>query len=166
MSVLEIKSPVIHDVEYSTSVSVFLAGAIDMGNAEEWQKEVVDHFSSSNDSITFYNPRRDDWDSSWKQHPDDPKFFEQVSWELNYIMKSDIVFMAFTKNSKAPISLLEFGLVAGMGKTVVLYCHPEFYRYGNVAITADAFGIDVYSDLETAINELTVKTKNLMGKYE
>jgi len=155
MSVLEIKSPVIHDVDYRTSVSVFLAGAIDMGNAEEWQKEVVDHFSSSNDNITFYNPRRDDWDSSWKQDLNNPNFYEQVTWELDYLDICDYIFMYFDPNTKSPISLLELGLHAcGGSKSIIVCCPQGFWRKGNVDIVCQRYSIPVFENLDTAIIEL------------
>jgi hypothetical protein len=43
--------------------SVFLAGSIEMGKAEDWQKKlegICDDFG-----YDVLNPRRDDWDSSW-----------------------------------------------------------------------------------------------------
>lgn len=41
---------------------IFLAGSIEMGKAENWQKRIVDELSDK--GYTFFNPRRDDWDSS------------------------------------------------------------------------------------------------------
>lgn len=45
--------------------SVFLAGSIEMGKAENWQIH-VENLLEYTDCVIF-NPRRDDWDSSWVQ---------------------------------------------------------------------------------------------------
>lgn len=58
--------------------SVFLAGSIEMGLAENWQEQIEKAFDESED-IYLLNPRRDDWDSSWKQSIEDEQFNEQVN---------------------------------------------------------------------------------------
>ena len=63
---IEIKAPI------RTMKTVFLAGSIDMGSAVNWQKQVVDALKEEN--VVVYNPRRDDWDSSWVQSIDNPWF--------------------------------------------------------------------------------------------
>ena len=65
--------------------SVFLAGSIEMGKAENWQDKVERLLA--NEDIIIYNPRRDDWNSSWVQSKDNPQFREQVEWELDYAEK-------------------------------------------------------------------------------
>src|SRR5690348_17556751 len=70
---------------------VFLAGSIEMGLAELWQERVVR--ALSREGVIVLNPRRDDWDDSWDQAADDPRFFEQVSWELDMLEAADIVGM-------------------------------------------------------------------------
>jgi len=39
---------------------IFLAGSIEMGKAEDWQKKVESLLK--NENIVIFNPRRDDWD--------------------------------------------------------------------------------------------------------
>lgn len=51
---------------------VFLAGSIEMGEAEDWQAQVVKELSD----YTILNPRRGDWDSSWEQSINNPHFKE------------------------------------------------------------------------------------------
>jgi hypothetical protein len=63
---------------------IFLAGSIEMGQAEQWQQRIVDALSGAGD-LVILNPRRDDWDDSWQQRADDPQFSEQVSWELDML---------------------------------------------------------------------------------
>jgi hypothetical protein len=121
---------------------VFLAGSIEMGSAEPWQEQVVKRF---NKNVVFYNPRRDDWDSSWIHNS--PEFNEQVNWELDFLQESDIILMYFDPNTKSPISLLELGLFVRQGKLIVC-CPDGFWRQGNVRIVCERFGIPFFTDKE------------------
>jgi len=134
---------------------IFLAGSIEMGAAEEWQKEVVKAFSSYEDVI-IYNPRRHDWDTSWKQEMGDNQFTKQVEWELKHLDDADVILMYFDPATKSPISLLELGLYANKRKLVVV-CPEGFYRKGNVDITCRKYGITVYTTLDIAIQNLKIK---------
>lgn len=136
------------------SISVFLAGSIDQGKAVNWQDWVIKKLSGY--PITFLNPRRPDWDSSWEQKIENPQFFEQVTWELDALEKADIVILYLDPKSKAPISLLELGLFARSGKMVV--CCPEgFWRKGNVDIICKRFNILQKENLEDVIQEIIQK---------
>lgn len=133
--------------------SVFLAGSIEMGNAEDWQSEVIAKFP---DGVTFLNPRRDDWDSSWEQTIENPNFREQVEWELENLDLADVIFLYYAPATKSPISLLELGLFADSGKMIV--CCPEgFWRKGNVDIVCKRHGIIVHEYLDTAIADLKTR---------
>jgi hypothetical protein len=133
--------------------SVFLAGSIEMGTAVNWQRKVVSELSSK--EVVIYNPRRDDWDSSWKQELNNPQFYEQVTWELDYLDICDYIFMYFDPNTKSPISLLELGLHAcGGSKTIIVCCPQGFWRKGNVDIVCQRYSIPVFENLDTAIIEL------------
>jgi hypothetical protein len=90
---------------------VFLAGSIEMGQAEQWQQRIVAALSEAGD-LVILNPRRDDWDDSWEQRADDPQFSEQVSWELDMLDAADVVIMYLAPGTKSPVSLLELGLCA------------------------------------------------------
>lgn len=125
--------------------SVFEAGAIDMGKADDWQKELADHLKDV--PCIILNPRRNDWDSSWKQEIENDQFREQVEWELDGMEQATVVAMALTKDSKAPISLLELGLHASDGKMIV-FCPDGFYRKGNVDIVCKRYGVPVFEDFE------------------
>jgi len=139
--------------------SVFLAGAIDMGSAEDWQKEITEALSDV--GCVILNPRRDDWDSSWKQEIENDQFREQVEWELDGMEQATVVAMALTKDSKAPISLLELGLHASGGKMLV-FCPEGFYRKGNVDIVCKRYGIPVLEDFE----EFTKKVRERITASE
>jgi len=134
--------------------SVFLAGSIEMGAAEDWQKTVPQHFKYKNTvDVVFYNPRRDDWDSSWTQEYTNPQFFQQVTWELDALHSCDVVFMYLSPNTKSPISLLELGLFAEKEKMIVV-CPKEFWRRGNVEIVCEYYDVPLYDDLTAGIGAL------------
>ena len=142
-------------VEYpntETKTMAFLAGSIEMGAAVDWQKEVIEKVKDLN--VTILNPRRLDWDPTWKQGPNEQPFRDQVIWELLSIAKSDLVFFYFDPNTKSPISLLELGLCVGGGKKVIVCCPPTFYRYGNVKITCELTEVTVFDTLDEAVAEL------------
>lgn len=130
--------------------SIFLAGSIEGDTAEKWQDEVVKTLSSfhSHDykNYTILNPRRDSWDSSWKQSIDNPQFNEQVSWELTALDLAETIFMYFDPNTKSPISLLELGLYANSGKLMVC-CPDGFWRKGNVEIVCKRYDIPLFAYL-------------------
>ena len=117
---------------------VFLAGSIEMGKAEEWQQKVIEAVSEFN--VVIFNPRRDNWDSSWEQKIENPKFKEQVDWELEHLEDSDMIIMYLAPGTMSPISLLEFGLYARSGKMIV-YCPDGFWRKGNVDVVCERYDI-------------------------
>jgi len=146
----------------SNSVKIFLAGTIDMGDSEDWQKEITEFLeecSSEQVKITIYNPRREDWDPSWTQSIENTQFYDQVSWELDHIEKSDAVLIYFAEDSKSPITLLELGKVLESDKTVIVYCPKKFYRKGNVDIVC------YRNDIPVAENKDELKTlfKHILG---
>lgn len=137
-------------------VSIFLAGSIEMGKAEDWQvlleKELADFM------VTVFNPRRDDWDSSWEQKESNDQFNYQVNWELNRLTESSIVFLYLSPGTQSPISLLELGAFAGRSNMIVC-CPTGFWRKGNVDIFCTRAGIPVYENLEDSIGALKTKIR-------
>ncbi|MDH4127333.1 MAG: nucleoside 2-deoxyribosyltransferase domain-containing protein [Spirochaetota bacterium] len=133
------------------SRSIFLAGSIEMGKAENWQ-EKVERLLKDTD-WTILNPRRDDWDTSWKQTKDNKQFREQVEWELEAQEGCDKILMYFDPNTKATISLLELGLFAGTGKMIVV-CPEGFYRKGNVDITCERYKVEQADTIEEALQRI------------
>lgn len=133
-------------------IRVFLAGSIEMGAAEEWQERVVNAMSGVSNLVVL-NPRRDDWDNSWEQRADDPRFSEQVSWELDMLDAADIVVMYLAPHTKSPISLLELGLCARSGKVKVC-CPKGFWRRGNVEVVCQRNQIPLFETLDDLIADL------------
>lgn len=134
------------------TISVFLAGSIEMGVASNWQAKVIKELKDTH--IIVYNPRRDDWDNSWG--PMSKELKDQINWELDNLEKADYIFMYLDPKTKSPISLLEFGMYAKSGKLIVV-CDPNFYRYTNVMITAEKYTIPVFRTISNGLEFLKYK---------
>lgn len=148
MKAIEIQSP--NKLEFPDGyISFFLAGSIEMGKAEDWQKKIQTELAD--EEIVFFNPRRTDWDSSWEQSIDNPQFKEQVEWELSGLRNASVIIMYFDPATKSPISLLELGLHAEHEQIIV--CCPEgFWRKGNVDIICEQYDIPMYDSLDKMID--------------
>lgn len=131
--------PVTHD-----RPRVFLGGSIDMGNAPDWQKGMIEALAA--DDVVILNPRRPDWNPKWRPEADEPEFRRQVEWELGALESADVIVLYFSPGSQSPISLLEMGLHARGGKLIVL-CPPGYWRKGNVDITGARYGVEQVSSL-------------------
>lgn len=133
--------------------TVFLAGSIEMGMAENWQDKAARLLEGT--SWTILNPRRDDWDDTWEQKIEHPAFNEQVIWELQGLETCEYAIVYFDPNTKAPITLLELGLLSQIDPEKVLVVCPEgFYRKGNVDIVCDRYKMCQYPSLEKACEKL------------
>lgn len=132
--------------------AIFLAGTIEMGQSEDWQTRLIDTFADTD--AVFYNPRRDDWDSSWG--PDSPELVAQIEWELKHLNAARFVLMYLDPNTMSPVSLLELGILLKTRSPAnfVLCCPVGFWRRANVEVTARWYGIPVFNYLDTAILEL------------
>ena len=103
-------------------MSVFLAGTIDDGAAEDWQSTVAGMLDGRETGYILFNPRQEDW------HPErEGEMDYQVNWELEHMEKADFILMNFIPGSSSPITLLELGLYARSGKLLVI-CTPGYYR--------------------------------------
>jgi len=150
---IEIKPP--NEFTHVEGKKVFIAGAIDMGSAEDWQHKLATELKNTN--LVLLNPRRTDWDSTWEQSIDNPKFAEQVNWELNGLETSDFVVFYFSPTSKSPITMLELGLMIERKPLRILVCCPEgFYRKGNIDIVCSRYGIPMVNSLDELISELRI----------
>jgi hypothetical protein len=134
-------------------VVVFLAGSIEMGAAKEWQQLAIELFNSmipeeKRADYLLLNPRRPDWDSSWKQEIDNPHFYEQVKWELKGLQQADHILVYFDPATKSPVSLLELG---AFHKKAIVICPQGFWRKGNVDIFCSVFNVKQAPDLKSAV---------------
>lgn len=128
---------------------LFLAGSIEQNKATNWQAEIINGINHQ--YINILNPRRLDWDSTWKEEITNPNFNEQVNWELQGLERADLIAMYFDPTTKSPISLLELGLFAKSNKMVVC-CPNGFWKKGNVDIVCNNFQIPLKNDLTELIN--------------
>jgi hypothetical protein len=139
------------------NASVFLAGSIEMGKARLWQDEMTKALADL--PVTVINPRREDWNSEWKQTEDFGPFKEQVDWEMDYLNDVDVIALYFQPGTMSPISLLELGLHAASGKVIV--CCPEgFWRKGNVDIVCHRYNLERVASQE----ELITATRQRLEK--
>ena len=84
---------------------------------------------------------------------DDPRFVEQVEWELAAQERAAVIAMYFAPSTQAPISLLELGLAARSGKLLVC-CPDGYWRKGNVDLVCRRYGVPILQDLTTLIAEV------------
>lgn len=149
--------------------SVFLAGSIEQDKVSKWQDRVWQALKDI-PSLGVLNPRRDNWDASWKQEIDDKNFNEQVTWELLGLENVDMVAMYFDPSTKSPITLCELGLLSNrftvFTPRTVVCCPKGFYRKGNVDIVCKRYGHKMVETLEDLIEEIKTEFKYLheLGK--
>ena len=136
--------------------AIFLSGSIEKlsPGAVSWQErltKLLEHHP-----VTIINPHRPDWDSSWKEDISDPRFTEQVEWELNMQETADVVAVYFAPGTQAPVTLLEFGLAAKYGKAVVA-CPKGFWKRGNVEIVSKKYGVEMMDNVDELAQALIRK---------
>lgn len=153
MKVIESPNPI-----DTIGTSLFLAGSIEMGAAENWQDKMIAELAECEGTIL--NPRRKAWDLNWSQSPDNPHFKEQVLWELRAMEKADIIVYWFDPNTKAPITLLELGLYARSKKSILVGCPSEFWRSGNVAIVCEFYNLNGLSSFQALAATLKFALKH------
>jgi hypothetical protein len=137
-----LKPPAKLDVK-ADELAIFLAGSIEMGKAEDWQSALTTALASR-DGVVL-NPRRDAWDSTWTQSITDPRFREQVTWELDALDLAEVIAMWFAPDTKAPITLLELGLHVRSAR-IVVGCPDGYWRKGNIEVVCQRFGATLCGD--------------------
>ena len=140
----------VEPIELDGVYSVFLAGAIDMGSAVDWQSYVIEKLTGLND-LVIVNPRRPNFT------PD--TLDEQILWELDALEEVDEIFMWFPKDAKAPISFLETGLYLASGK-MRIGAERGFYRRRNLELTGEAYGEPIDDSLEGMVEDLIYYMEN------
>ncbi|HET9620491.1 MAG TPA: nucleoside 2-deoxyribosyltransferase domain-containing protein [Kofleriaceae bacterium] len=136
---------------------VFLAGSIEMGRAAAWQEALISHLAAHvRTDLVALNPRRDAWDASWRQSIDEPKFRDQVEWELDGLERADVIALWLAPDTRSPVSLLELGLHARGGKLVV-GCPDGFWRKGNVEVVCARFAVPLATDWDAFVAEVSAR---------
>jgi len=133
--------------------TVFLAGSIEMGAAVNWQDRLTAILTAAFPTtdrlnLAILNPRREDWDSSWEQSIANPRFREQVEWELDGLEGASRVPMYFDPATKSPITLLELGLCSFYTGKLLVCCPPGYWRRGNVEVVCARYEIPLYESFE------------------
>jgi len=135
---------------------IFLAGSIEMGMADDWQKRFAEQLKDKN--VLLLDPRRDDWNSAWNQSMDNAFFKEQVAWEQKGMERANLVALYFDPHTESPISLLELGEYAKSGKLIVC-CPAGFWKKGNVDFICEYNGIPKVETFEELIAAVKRKMK-------
>lgn len=121
--------------------SIFLAGSTTYQAGEpDWREALSESLQDL--PVTIFNPCRADWDSSWREEPSFEPYRHQIEWEFEMQQKADILVVYFHPATKAPCSLLEFGLWARENKAIVV-CPREFWKSGHVEMACLKFGVDM-----------------------
>ncbi len=146
--------------------TIFLSGSIEQDKADRWQDRFVNAFEKFKTDVILLNPRRDNWDATITQSKDDPKFKEQVMWELKGLTTADFVVFYFDPNTMSPITLLELGLYLGRSESedyadkMFVCCPKGYWRRGNIEVVCEAGGITLYETLEEMIEAIQYRMKD------
>ena len=132
-------------------INIFLGGSIEMGNAIEWQKDVIKSLSDL--PVQFLNPRRDDWDKSWTQSIENTEFKKQVQWELNCLELSDIIIFYIDPNTKSAVTLIELGIHSKSNKAIV-FCPDGFWKKGNIDVLCEFYDIKQVDSFNELMDEV------------
>ena len=165
---MSIKIVTPNDSDVNSDISVFLAGSIEMGKARFWQEILVSKFVEMYSNryscvdLVFYNPYLKNWDNTINNTIQDERFNHQVSWEWKCLLKSDLVVFNFESETKSPISLLELGAMATLGKKIVICCPKEFWKYGNVEFISNYYNIPLVFDLDDVPDIIQVQLNKLL----
>ncbi len=143
----------------TNNTSVFLGGSIEMDKAELWQEQFIKEFvplyeaSNLGRCIDILNPRRANWDINIKQSIEDPAFYQQVRWELDYLEDATARVFYFAPNTLSPISLLEFGKFFTYPNTF-LCVNPDYQRAGNLEVFAHKYKIKIHRNFDEIIHKI------------
>lgn len=137
---------------------LIMAGSIDQGGAFDWQAKLAIALDDVDGDALI--PRRDAWDATWRQRIDEPRFREQVEWELDGLAHARVVAMYFAPSSQAPITLLELGLVAARAPSKLVVCCPDgYWRKGNVEIVCARFGATITHEWDAFVTTLRERVR-------
>lgn len=127
-------------------MSIFLAGTIDNGLSDNWQKELTQLLMPYD--INILNPRRD----NWNQDATVEELREQINWEMDALNHAMMIIMYLAPNSKSPISLLELGLHTD--NAIVVCCPDGFWRKTNVEVVCERYDIPIIHNKDEFFNKI------------
>ncbi|PNY26091.1 Uncharacterized protein TCAP_03973 [Tolypocladium capitatum] len=118
---------------------IFLGGTTSATPSGDWRQRLAASLAAH--PVALLNPRRADWDATWREDLSDPRWAEQVAWELDMQERADVLVFLLHAVSDAPVSLLELGLcVNDPGKRVVVCALDGYPRRGNVEAVCRRYG--------------------------
>jgi hypothetical protein len=140
-------------------MSIFLAGTIDMGDAPEWQRDIVKEWDKFD--VVFFNPRRPDWDSDFGSK----EVLNQVNWELDAMDKANIILVNILEESESPITIAETYRHAGSAKLFVA-CPKGFYRYDNIKAVCEHYKSPLYNSWDELKEDFEKNMDSLIEAWE
>lgn len=156
---LSIKPPIqVEKCLFEEKITVFLAWSIEQDTAHKWQQEVENALTDLD--VVILNPRRDNWDSNWKENIDNQEFYSQVNWEIDWLENAKFVIFYFDPKTKSPITMYELWLCTH--KTNIIACCPDwFWKKWNVDIVCKRNNIPQATSLNELIELLKEKINEL-----
>lgn len=172
LNMIEIRTPQTHSDNYTfwnkSKTTIFLAGSIENGVAEDWQTKLIQDVSKKfgNDDIIIFNPRRADWNPNAKMDANDEYFKHQVEWELHHLRCSRIKIFYFADDTVSPITLLELGAIVSANNyhkdKLIVRCSDKYFRKGNVDVTLEHFqkntAVNTYDEM---LSKLDTQLENI-----
>ena len=135
--------------------SEFLAGSIEMGRAEAWQATVEQALADLD--VALLNPRRDEWGRLLGAVDRQPAVPRAGGMGTGGAGAGVIGRHALRSVPRAPVTLLELGLMARSGKLLVC-CPTGFWRRGNVEVVCARHGVSLIEDLAELVQ--TIRRRN------
>lgn len=109
-------------------LSIFLGGTASDTGEPDWRDTL--NKGLADQAVAIFDPKRDDWDSTWREDFSDTRWADQIQWELDMQDTADIIVVLFHGVTAAPISLAEMGMAARTGKLIACaldgYCKKGY----------------------------------------
>ena len=83
-----------------------------------------------------------------------------MTWELDGLDRSQIIFFYLDPDTKSPISLLEIGKYIVSDKKLIICVPQGFWRRGNIEVLCDRYNLPLYENLNDAIQALKNSIEN------
>ena len=83
-----------------------------------------------------------------------------MTWELDGLDRSQIIFFYLDPDTKSPISLLEIGKYIASDKKLIICVPQGFWRRGNIEVLCDRYNLPLYENLNDAIQALKNSIEN------
>lgn len=109
-------------------LSIFLGGTASDTGEPDWREAL--NKGLADQAVTIFDPKRDDWDATWREDFSDTRWADQIQWELDMQDTADIIVVLFHGVTAAPVSLAEMGMASRTGKLIACaldgYCKKGY----------------------------------------